>query len=118
MRMLFSDELDDMLSYEDGYEGAEPDWPYDVYAAARAGDSFKLALPSEAEQAARIEQAERESGYTMAEGHELIMDYPFTQCSHSIPLYFDLTRCIRPYAADMAMLGVMSGSSLSISGGE
>ena len=68
MRMLFSGELDDMLAYEDGYEGAEPDWPYDVYAAARAGESFNLTLPSEAELAARIEQAERESGYAMANG--------------------------------------------------
>lgn len=68
MRMLFSGELDGMLSYEYGYEGAEPDWPYDVYAAARASDSFDLTLPSEAELAARIEQAERESGYAMANG--------------------------------------------------
>ena len=68
MRMLFSGELDDMLAYDDSYEGAEPDWPYDVYAAARASGSFNLALPSEAELAARIEQAERESGYAMANG--------------------------------------------------
>ena len=39
-----------------------------MYAAARASDSFNLALPSEAELAARIEQAERESGYAMANG--------------------------------------------------
>ena len=46
------------------------------------------------------------------------MDYPFKQCSHSIPLYSDLMRRTHPYAADMAMLGVMSGCSLSVSGGE
>ena len=68
MHMLFSGELDDMLAYYDGYEGAEPDWPHSVYASARASDSFNLALPSEAELAARIEQAERESGYAMANG--------------------------------------------------
>ena len=68
MRMLFSGELDDMLAYDDSYEGAEPDWPYDVYAAALASGSFNLALPSEAELAARIEQAERESGYAIANG--------------------------------------------------
>ena len=62
MHMLFSGEPGDMLPYDDGYGGTEPDWPYNVYAAARAGDSFDLALPSEAELAARIEQAERESG--------------------------------------------------------
>ena len=118
MRMLFSGELDDMLAYEDGYEGAEPDWPYDVYAAARASDSFNLALPSEAELAARIEQAERESGYAMAEWHELIMDCQFRYYSHSIPLYSDLMRRTHPSATDTAMRGVMSGSSLSVSGGE
>ena len=46
------------------------------------------------------------------------MDYPFKQCSHSIPLYSDLMRRAHPSATDMAMLGVMSGSSLSVSGGE
>ena len=101
--MLFSGELDDMLSYEDGYEGAELDWPYNVYAAARASDSFNLTLPSEAELAARIAQAERENGYTMAEWHELIMDYQFRYYSHSIPLYSDLMRRTHPSAADMAM---------------
>lgn len=116
--MLFSGELDDMLSYEDGYEGAELDWPYNVYAAARASDSFNLTLPSEAELEARIARAERENGYTMAEWHELIMDYQFRYYSHSIPLYSDLMRRIHPSAADTAMRGVMSGSSLSVSGGE
>ena len=46
------------------------------------------------------------------------MDCQFRYYSHSIPLYSDLMRRTHPSAADTAMLGVMSGCSLSVSGGE